>query len=104
MKGCVTRWHAWLWTLAFGHHEDRTPNARPCGDARGRDGGIRQELAAGIVLRLGCFRGQTGKHLLVLSLTALTPAVIRKHSCDLPIGLRSQTARWKRGIIGPLHE
>jgi hypothetical protein len=18
MKGCVTRWHAWLWTLAFG--------------------------------------------------------------------------------------
>jgi hypothetical protein len=27
----------WMWTLAFGHHED----ARLRGHARGRDGGIR---------------------------------------------------------------
>jgi hypothetical protein len=38
----------WMWTLAFGHHEDRTPTPRLCRDARGRDGGIRQELAAGM--------------------------------------------------------
>jgi hypothetical protein len=25
MKGRVTRRHAVAWTLAFGHHEDRTP-------------------------------------------------------------------------------
>jgi hypothetical protein len=35
----------WLWTLAFGHHEDRTPTH---GNARGRDGGVREELAAGV--------------------------------------------------------
>jgi hypothetical protein len=33
----------WLWTLTFGQHEDA--NARLRADARGRDGGIRQELA-----------------------------------------------------------
>jgi hypothetical protein len=27
----------WMWTLAFGHHEDRTPT-RLRADARGRDG------------------------------------------------------------------
>jgi hypothetical protein len=26
---------SWMWTLAFEHHEDRTPTH---GDARGRDG------------------------------------------------------------------
>ena len=41
----------WMWTLAFGHHEGPHANARLCGDARGRDGGIRKELAAGIRLR-----------------------------------------------------
>jgi hypothetical protein len=25
----------WLWTLAFRHHEDRTPDPRLCSDARG---------------------------------------------------------------------
>jgi hypothetical protein len=30
-----------MWTLAFGHHEDRTPTH---GDARGRDGGVCQEV------------------------------------------------------------
>src|SRR5215468_3638936 len=33
----------WLWTLTFGQHEDA--NTRLRGDARGRDGGVRQELA-----------------------------------------------------------
>ena len=31
----------WPWTLAYGHHEDRT-------GPRGCDGSVRQELAAGI--------------------------------------------------------
>jgi hypothetical protein len=37
----------WLWTLAYGHHEDRTPiyGYEP---APGCDGGVRQELAAAI--------------------------------------------------------
>jgi hypothetical protein len=38
----------WLWTLAFGHHEDRHADARLRGDTRGRDGGVRQKLAAGV--------------------------------------------------------
>ena len=38
----------WLWTLAFGHHEDRTPDPRLCRDARGRNGGLCEELAAGV--------------------------------------------------------
>jgi hypothetical protein len=29
----------WMWTLAFGHHEDQHPDARPRADPRGRDGG-----------------------------------------------------------------
>jgi hypothetical protein len=33
----------WIWTLAFGHHEDRTP---PHGYAATRDGNICEELAA----------------------------------------------------------
>ena len=46
-------------------------DARLRGDARGRDGGVRKELAAGVVQRDWevRFRGQTGKHLLVLSIT-----------------------------------
>jgi hypothetical protein len=46
----------WLWTLAFGQHEDRTSRLRA--NARGRDGGIRQELAAGV--RPVSFRGYSG--------------------------------------------
>ena len=39
----------WLWTLAFGQHEDRSvADARLRGDARGRDGGVREELAEGV--------------------------------------------------------
>ena len=38
----------WMWTLAFGHHEDRTPIYGLRSDARGGDGGVRQELAAGV--------------------------------------------------------
>jgi hypothetical protein len=33
--------NAWLWTLAFGHHEDRSPTHGLRGDPRGRDGGVR---------------------------------------------------------------
>jgi hypothetical protein len=36
----------WLWTLAFGHHEDRTPHPRICRNPRGRHGSVREELAA----------------------------------------------------------
>jgi hypothetical protein len=35
----------WLWTLDLGHHENHTP-AHGYEATRGRDGGIRQELAA----------------------------------------------------------
>jgi hypothetical protein len=35
----------WLWTLAFGYHEDRTPTYGYEPNTRGGDGGIRQELA-----------------------------------------------------------
>jgi hypothetical protein len=38
---------SWMWTLAFGHHEDRSPT-HGYADARGRYGSIREELAAGI--------------------------------------------------------
>jgi hypothetical protein len=37
---------SWMWTLAFAHHEDRTPTHGY--DARGRDGGVREKLAEGI--------------------------------------------------------
>jgi len=33
---------SWMWTLAFGHHEDRTPT-HGYDDTGGRDGGVRQE-------------------------------------------------------------
>jgi hypothetical protein len=39
----------WMWTLAFGHHEDRDAYARLCCKARGRDDRVRQELAAGVI-------------------------------------------------------
>jgi hypothetical protein len=32
----------WLWTLALGHHEDRTPTHGLRCTARGRDGGVRK--------------------------------------------------------------
>src|SRR5215831_6760142 len=38
----------WLWTPAYGHHEDRTPTHAYEADARGCDGSVRQELAAPI--------------------------------------------------------
>ena len=37
----------WLWTILS--YENR----QPIGDARGRDGGVRQKLAAGVVLKSG---------------------------------------------------
>jgi hypothetical protein len=61
-----------MWTLAFQHHEDCTPTHV---DPRGRDGGVCEELAAEVVLRDWevRFRGQTEKHLLVLSFTGFDP-------------------------------
>ena len=43
----------WMWTLAFGHHEDRTPTHGYEPDAQGRHRRVRQVLAAGVVLRWG---------------------------------------------------
>jgi hypothetical protein len=39
---------SWMWTLAFGYHEDRTPTHGLRRDARGGDGGVREKLAAGV--------------------------------------------------------
>jgi len=38
-----------MWTLPFGHHEDRKPDQRLGSDARRRTGVIHQELAVGEV-------------------------------------------------------
>jgi hypothetical protein len=38
----------WMWTLAFGCHEGPHADPRQRGDARGRDGGVRKKLAAGM--------------------------------------------------------
>jgi hypothetical protein len=37
----------WMWTLAFGHHEDRTPT-HGYAATRGGNGGVREELAEGM--------------------------------------------------------
>jgi hypothetical protein len=37
-----------MWTLAFGHHEDRTPTHGLRNNARGCNGSIRQKLATGM--------------------------------------------------------
>ena len=42
-----------MWTLAFGHHEDRTPTHGYEPTRRGRDGGVREELAAGASSKMG---------------------------------------------------
>ena len=43
----------WMWTLAFGHHEDRTPMHGYAATRTGRNGRIREELAAGMIEHLG---------------------------------------------------
>ena len=43
---------AWMWTLAFGHHETHT-DARLRADARGCDGGVREELTTGVFQEIG---------------------------------------------------
>jgi hypothetical protein len=50
----------WMWTLIYGHHEDRIADARLRADARGRDGDVREELAAGVSRPLCRSRG--GRH------------------------------------------
>jgi len=45
---------SWMWTLAFGQHEDRTPTHKPRAErARGGDCGVRQGLAAGMTTVFG---------------------------------------------------
>jgi hypothetical protein len=64
---------SWMWTLAFGHHEDRTPTHGYKPTREAAMAAFAKELAAGVVLRSGGrfrFRGQTGKPVLILSLTA----------------------------------
>ena len=51
-----------MWTLAFGQHEDRNTDARLCRDARGRDGDVREELAAGIK----AVHGEEGRRLVLV--------------------------------------
>ena len=62
---------SWMWTLAFGYHEDPTPTH---GYEPTREAAMaREELAAGVVLRSGgrsTVGGRPEKHTLVLSLTA----------------------------------
>ena len=42
----------WIWTLAYGHNEDRTQTHGYAETSRGRDGGVRKELAANLNARL----------------------------------------------------
>ena len=37
---------SWMWTLAFGHHDDRTPAHGYAATRGGRDGGVCKELEA----------------------------------------------------------
>jgi len=57
---------SWMWTLAFGHHEERTPML---GYEPTREAGWRRSRRVGEGDREVRFRGQTGKHLVPLSLT-----------------------------------
>jgi hypothetical protein len=41
-----------MWTLAFGHHEDRRPTHGYATTREAGDGGVRQELAEGMSVRL----------------------------------------------------
>jgi hypothetical protein len=49
----------WVWTLAFGHHEDRTPT-RLRADARGRDGDRINAVLAAAGYNVGETRGRGG--------------------------------------------
>ena len=44
-------WAPWLWTLAFGHHEDRTPTHGYEPTREAANDGVREKLAAGVILR-----------------------------------------------------
>ena len=47
------------WTLAFGHHEDRTPTHGYAATREGRHGRVRQELAAGVEGSLAVGKSRT---------------------------------------------
>ena len=44
----------WMWTIAFWHQEGRMPTHGYEANARGCDGGVREELAAGVKESPGC--------------------------------------------------
>jgi len=50
------------------------------------------------------FGGKAEKHTLVLSLSGCYPSGYSEAFTGLAYRRYSQTARWKRGIIPPLHE
>jgi len=82
---------------------------RPCGSALGRTGAqVGDSLSHRFPVLCHCsmsaFRDKPENVCSFRALPVLTPAVIWKHSLGVPIGLSPQTARWKRGIIPPLHE
>ena len=70
----------WMWTLAYGHHRDRADPRLHC-DARGRDGGVRYELAA---VNNGdfsgfCLRGESARSAITATLPSDEAVGHRKH-------------------------
>ena len=74
----------WMWTLAFGHHEDRTPTHGYEPTREAAMAAFRQELAAGVVLRSGgtAFGGKADNICLILSLSGFDWVVGRR--ADIP--------------------
>src|SRR5262245_47734294 len=61
--------------------------------------------ACGALLRHSKIAGVSGRAADIAAVTEFDPSSgLREHSRDLPIGLQSETARRKSGIIPPLHE
>jgi hypothetical protein len=89
-----------MWTLAFGHHEDRTPTHGLRSDARGRHGGVRQELAAGAILvcAANCPIGENNSSLEMARVDEL--ARILGHLVGKPERPRFRGTK-RYGIIGP---
>jgi hypothetical protein len=77
---------SWMWTLAFGYHEDRTPTLR------------RARTLWRPLLRAG---GASEPKRCPFSARSGHAATTNRVATCL---WRSLTTRWKRGIIPPLHE
>src|SRR5215472_7500586 len=64
------------------------PGSRPSAWARHKRASVADDICTWAPLpTLPASGGQTGKHVFIQSLSAFDPAVIRKHSLDLPLGL-----------------